>query len=72
MTATALRVFLTTSHPKMPNPIVTPEQMTDVIAYILSLHSKNVILRTKRPTPVGGYHQRMRGRVRLSSTPMTL
>jgi cytochrome c len=39
MTATALRVFLTTSHPKMPNPIVTPEQMADVIAYILSLRS---------------------------------
>jgi mono/diheme cytochrome c family protein len=40
MTATTLRVFLTTSHPKMPNPIVTPEQMADVIAYILSLHSE--------------------------------
>jgi cytochrome c len=40
MTATALRVFLTTSHPKMPNPIVTPEQMADVIAYILSLRSE--------------------------------
>jgi cytochrome c len=39
MTATALRVFLTTSHPKMPNPILTPEQMADVIAYILSLRS---------------------------------
>jgi mono/diheme cytochrome c family protein len=37
MNATALRVFLTTSHPKMPTPIVTPEQMADVIAYILSL-----------------------------------
>ena len=40
MTATGLRVFLTTSHPKMPNPIVTPEQTADVIAYILSLRSK--------------------------------
>jgi mono/diheme cytochrome c family protein len=39
MTATALRVFLTTSHPKMPNPIITPEQMADVIAYIVSLRS---------------------------------
>jgi mono/diheme cytochrome c family protein len=39
-TATALRVFLTTSHPKMPNPIVTPEQMADVVAYILSLRSE--------------------------------
>jgi cytochrome c len=40
MTATALRVFLTTSHPKMPNPIVTTEQLADVIAYILSLRSQ--------------------------------
>jgi mono/diheme cytochrome c family protein len=39
ITATALRVLLTTSHPKMPNPIVPPEQMADVIAYILSLRS---------------------------------
>jgi mono/diheme cytochrome c family protein len=40
MTATALRVFLTTSHPNVPNPIVTSEQMADVIAYILSLRSE--------------------------------
>ena len=40
MTATALRAFLTTSHPKMPDPILTPDQMPDVIAYILSLRSK--------------------------------
>ena len=39
ITATALRVFLTTSHPKVPNPIVTTEQIADVIAYILSLRS---------------------------------
>ena len=39
MTATALRRFLMTSHLKMQNPIVTPEQMADVIAYILSLRS---------------------------------
>jgi cytochrome c551/c552 len=37
MTATALRVFLTTSHPKMPNLLLTPEETSDVIAYILSL-----------------------------------
>jgi hypothetical protein len=37
MTATALRVFLTTSHPSMPNLILTPQDTTDVIAYILSL-----------------------------------
>ena len=40
MTATALRVFLTTSHPKMPNLILAPEQITDVIAYILSLRER--------------------------------
>jgi len=32
MTATALRVFLTTSHPKMPNLILTPTETADVIA----------------------------------------
>jgi cytochrome c len=37
MTTTALQVFLTTSHPKMPNLILTPEQIEDVSAYILSL-----------------------------------
>jgi mono/diheme cytochrome c family protein len=37
MTATALHVFLTTWHPKMPNLILKPDEMTDVIAYILSL-----------------------------------
>jgi hypothetical protein len=37
MTATALRVFLTTSHPKMPNLILTPEQIAEVTAYVLSL-----------------------------------
>jgi len=40
MTATALRVFLTTSHPKMPNLILTPEEIADVSAYILSLHHR--------------------------------
>ena len=29
-TATALRVFLTTSHPKMPNLILTPEDTTEM------------------------------------------
>jgi cytochrome c len=37
MTATAIRVFLRTSHPKMPNLILTPEETEDVVAYILSL-----------------------------------
>jgi mono/diheme cytochrome c family protein len=40
MTATALRVFLTTSHPKMPNLILTPEEIADVAAYILSLRNR--------------------------------
>ena len=40
MTATALRVFLTTSHPKMPNLILTSEETADVIAYILSLRNR--------------------------------
>ena len=40
MTATALRVFLTTSHPKMPNLILKPGQTADVIAYILSLRDR--------------------------------
>jgi mono/diheme cytochrome c family protein len=38
MTTTAPHVFLTTSHRKMPNLILKPEEMKDVIAYILSLH----------------------------------
>jgi hypothetical protein len=37
MTATALRVFLTSSHPKMPNLILTPEEIADVTAYIVIL-----------------------------------
>ena len=40
MTATALRVFLTTSHPKMPNLVLTPKETADVIAYILSLRNR--------------------------------
>ena len=40
ITATSLRVFLTTSHPKMPNLILTPEESADVIAYILSLRAR--------------------------------
>ena len=40
MTTTALRVFLTTSHPKMPNLILTSEEIADVSAYILSLRHR--------------------------------
>src|SRR5215510_12862931 len=44
MTATALRVFLTTSHPKMPNLILTPQEIVDVSAYILSLRDPPALL----------------------------
>ena len=37
MTATAIRIFLTNSHPKMPNLILTSAEIADVTAYILSL-----------------------------------
>jgi mono/diheme cytochrome c family protein len=37
MTATALNVFLHTSHRSMPNLILTTDQTNGVIAYILSL-----------------------------------
>jgi hypothetical protein len=37
MTGTALKVFLTSSHPKMPNVILTPEETADATACILSL-----------------------------------
>ena len=36
MTATALRAFLLTPHPKTPNLILTTEQSADVIAFVLS------------------------------------
>src|SRR6516162_2010050 len=37
MTATALNVFLHTSHRNMPNLILNAEQTADITAYILSL-----------------------------------
>lgn len=37
MTATALTVWLQTSHPTMPNIILEPNDMSNVVAYILSL-----------------------------------
>ena len=40
MTAMALRAFLQTPHPKMPNLILTPEQSVDVIAFVLSLRDR--------------------------------
>ncbi len=36
-TAMSLGVFLRTSHPTMPNLMLTPSERDDVIAYILSL-----------------------------------
>lgn len=41
MTATALTVWLTAqSHPTMPNLILSPQQVRDVSAYLLSLRDK--------------------------------
>jgi hypothetical protein len=37
MTATALTVWLTTSHPTMPNFVIEAHDMDNVVAYILSL-----------------------------------
>ena len=36
-TRTALLAFLRSSHPTMPNPILSDRQANDVVAYILSL-----------------------------------
>ena len=41
MTATALRAFLQTPHPKMPNLILSPEQSADVIAFLLNLRERS-------------------------------
>ena len=40
MTATALRAFLQTPHPKMPNLILTSDQSADVIAFLRSLRDR--------------------------------
>jgi len=40
MTATALQVWMQTSHPTMPNIIVAPKDMRNVIAYIVSLKGR--------------------------------
>ena len=37
LTATALTVWLTTSHPTMPNIVIEPRDMDNVVAFILSL-----------------------------------
>ena len=41
ITATALRAFLQTPHPKMPNLILSPEQSADVIAFVLTLRERS-------------------------------
>jgi len=40
MTPTAMHVWMQTSHPTMPNIIVAPNDMRNVIAYILSLKGR--------------------------------
>ena len=39
MTSAALRVALQTSHRTMPNVMLRPDELDDVVAYILSLRS---------------------------------
>lgn len=41
MTGTALRVWMETSHPTMPNIIVEKQDMLNVIAYILDLKGRD-------------------------------
>jgi cytochrome c len=36
-TALSIKVFLKTSHPSMPNLVISPEQADDLASYILSL-----------------------------------
>ncbi len=40
VTELSLRAFLKTPHPPMPNFILTPEQMDEIVAHILSLRGK--------------------------------
>lgn len=40
-TATALRVFLTTPHGDMPDIKLKPDQIDEIVAYILSLNEKH-------------------------------
>jgi hypothetical protein len=41
MTVTALTVWSRTTHPTMPNLVIEPTDMDDLIAYILSLRDRN-------------------------------
>ena len=40
ITATALRVFLSTPHQQMPDLVISPANMQDLIAYILTLQKQ--------------------------------
>jgi cytochrome c len=40
LTEYTLRVFLRTPHPTMPNLIITPDEMDDIVSYIVSLKRK--------------------------------
>jgi mono/diheme cytochrome c family protein len=40
MTETALHLFLTHPHPRMPNLILSPQEQDDVVAYILTLRDR--------------------------------
>ena len=40
MTGTALTVWMQTSHPTMPNIVLTKQEYLDVVAYILSLKGR--------------------------------
>jgi hypothetical protein len=40
MSVTALTVWSRTSHPTMPNLIIDPSDMDDLIAYIMSLRDR--------------------------------
>jgi hypothetical protein len=40
MTPRALVVWMSTSHPNMPDLIIPPDDMDNVIAYIMSLRTK--------------------------------
>ncbi|HEX7531762.1 MAG TPA: cytochrome C [Methyloceanibacter sp.] len=47
VTGTALRVWMETSHPTMPNIIVEKDDMLNVIAYILSLKGRDADERSR-------------------------
>lgn len=55
ITALSLRVFLQSSHTRMPNVILPPEKMGDVIAYILSLRGAGSETRAAPPSVLPHY-----------------